>query len=56
MKNDKNSSGIPAIGIIIVLVVNLIIYSFSKVGGQIFFGIFGFWFLLYGIYKITGYK
>lgn len=52
MNETKNSSGIPFVAVVIVLVINIVIYNLSEFGGQLFFGFFGFWFLLYGIYKL----
>jgi len=52
MNQNKTSDGIPLYGVAIVLIINILIYNFSEFGGQLFFGFFGVWFLLYGFYKI----
>ena len=54
MDNEKKKTdGIPFIVPVIVLFVNLLLYKWDEMFGGIFFGIIGFWFLLYALYKIA---
>jgi hypothetical protein len=53
MEEKKKSSDIPFVAVVVVLVINILIYKWDELAGGLFFTFFGFWFLVYGLYKIA---